>query len=256
MENGWHLKPLHRLIMNSATYRQSSSPVNESLREADPENQLLGRMNRRRVDAEGVRDALLAASGQLFLKRGGPGVRPNIENEIEALIFTEAEVVDLWPEHQDLREHHRRSLYLYRKRNVRYPLFEAFDAPDTQSACPRRDTSTHAIQPLILLNSAFGIEQAKGLAGRVLREAATPESRIDTLFQVVLSRSPRPEEAVLTRRFLDSQAALIEQRIATGQAGAVAHPGFDPGGLSAAELAAWVDLSMAMLNRTEFLYVP
>ena len=103
-----------------------------------------------------------------------------IEREIEDLIFTEAEVVDLWPETPDPRQHDRRSLYLFRKRNVRYPLFDAFDAPDTQSACPQRNVSTHALQPLVLLNSDFATMQAKRLAGRISREASgSTESRID-----------------------------------------------------------------------------
>jgi hypothetical protein len=201
-----------------------------------------------------VRDAQLAVSGRLFLKVGGPGVRPPIEKEIEALIFTEAEVVDLWPETPDPREHDRRSLYLYRKRNVRFPLFDAFDAPDTQSACPQRETSTHAIQPLVLLNSAFAIDQARSLAGRVLGEANGLESRLDRLYRIVLGRSPRPEELVLGRAFLESQDSLIRQRLAEG--GPVVDPTACPPDLTRSEASAWVDLCLAMLNRHEFLYVP
>ena len=128
-------------------------------------------MNRRRLDAEGVRDAMLAVSGELNPKMGGPGVIAPLEKEVKDLIFTEAEVVDLWPVDRDPTEHARRSLYLFRKRNVRYPLFDAFDAPDTQSACPRRATSTHALQALTLLNSDLAAGRARALAARVLREA-------------------------------------------------------------------------------------
>ena len=152
----WRLKPLHRLIVTSATYRLSNK-ANPKLAAEDPENTLFGRANRRRLDAEGVRDAMLAVSGELNPKMGGPGVLAPLEKEVEDLIFTEAEVVDLWPEDRDPSEHVRRSLYLFRKRNVRYPLLEAFDAPDTQTACPRRETSTHALQALSLLNSEFAI---------------------------------------------------------------------------------------------------
>ena len=90
---------------------------------------------------------------------GGPGVLAPLEKEVKDLIFTEAEVVDLWPDDRDPAEHARRALYLFRKRNVRYPLFDAFDAPDTQSACPRRATSTHALQALTLLNSELAVGQ-------------------------------------------------------------------------------------------------
>src|SRR5205814_1939204 len=89
---------------------------------------------------------------------------------VKDLIFTEAEVVDLWPETPDPIEHARRSLYLFRKRNVRYPMFDAFDAPDTQTVCARRSVSTHALQSLVLLNSDFAIGRAKALAGRLYRE--------------------------------------------------------------------------------------
>ncbi len=142
----WRLKPLHRLLVTSATYRLSNK-ANPKLAAEDPENTLFGRANRRRLDAEGVRDAMLAVSGELNPKMGGPGVFAPLEKEVEDLIFTEAEVVELWPEDRDPTEHVRRSLYLFRKRNVRYPLLEAFDAPDTQTACPRRETSTHACRP-------------------------------------------------------------------------------------------------------------
>ena len=250
-DGGWNLKPLHRLIVTSDTYRQTSASVNQALREADPENQLVGRMARRRLDAEGVRDAMLAVSGRLFLKMGGAGVRPPIEKELKSLIFTEAEVVDLWLETPDPREHHRRSLYLYRKRNVRYPLFDAFDAPDTQSACPKRETSTHAIQPLILLNSEFGISQAKALADRVLSLFESQDERIQGVYRLVLGRGPSPGEATRALRFLRDQAAVVDDPSVANPLPEDAVPA-----VNSAERAAWVDFCLAMLNRTEFLYVP
>ena len=157
-------------MVTSSTYRQSSKP-SAQLAADDPENTLFGRMNRRRLDAEGVRDAMLAVAGELNSKMEGPGVLAPIEKEIEDLIFTEAEAVDLWPEDRNPAEHLRRSLYLFRKRNVRYPLFDAFDAPDTQSACPLRATSTHALQALALLNSDFA-------AGRAARSGRSCVARI------------------------------------------------------------------------------
>ena len=204
IENGWHLKPIHRLMVTSATYRQSSrASDNPSARKAavdDPENSLLWRMSRRRLDAEGVRDAMLAASGELNLKMGGPGVRPPIEKEVEDLIFTEAEVVRLWPETSDSREHSRRSLYLHRKRNVRYPLFDAFDAPDTQTACPQRGTSLHALQPLVTLNSQFALDRAKALAERVNREAGSGgEAKVRRLYAITLGRSPSASSSFALR---------------------------------------------------------
>ncbi len=188
---GWRLKPLHRLMVTSATYRQSSKP-DAKLAADDPENTLFGRMNRRRLDAEGVRDAMLAVSGELNPKMGGPGVLAPLEKEVKDLIFTEAEVVDLWPEDRDPTEHARRALYLFRKRNVRYPLFDAFDAPDTQSACPRRATSTHALQALTLLNSEFAAGRARALAGADRpRRRRGLDDRIRRAYQLVAG--PRAE---------------------------------------------------------------
>jgi hypothetical protein len=244
---GWRLKPIHRLMVTSATYRQSVRPQPQ-VADDDPENTLFARMNRRRLDAEGVRDAMLAASGELNSKMGGPGVLAPLEKEVEALIFTEAEAVDLWPEDRNPAEHDRRSLYLFRKRNVRYPLFDAFDAPDTQNACPRRASSTHPLQALALLNSDFAAGQARALAGRVLREVGPDvEKRIRWAYKVVLAREPKPKEIERAQLFLKSQSDLIRNE----KREVVSPSSYD----SAAELA-WVDFALALLNSNEFLYVP
>ncbi|MFO0952295.1 MAG: DUF1549 and DUF1553 domain-containing protein [Isosphaeraceae bacterium] len=242
--NGWRLKPIHRLMVTSAAYRQTSSPdpspVWKKQATDDPDNTLLWRMNRRRLEAESLRDAMLAVTGEINPKAGGPGVLVPIEKEVEDLIFTEAEVVDLWPETPDRSEHLRRSLYLFRKRNVRYPMFDAFDAPDTQTACPQRPVSTHALQALVLLNSDFALDRAKALARRVLAEVpATTEGRINHIYERVLGRTPRPTELEQARTFLDTQTRLIRTE----------NPGRD-------DAQAWVDYCLAMLNRNEFLYVP
>jgi hypothetical protein len=225
VDSGWGLKSLHRLMVTSATYRQASNTKHGLA--ADPDNTMLWRMNRRRMEAEGLRDAMLAASGELNPKPGGPGVLVPIEKEVEDLIFTEAEVVDLWPETLDPAEHARRSLYLFRKRNVRYPMFDAFDAPDTQSACPQRPISTHAPQALVLMNSDFAIDRARALADRV-RTAGDIDAAVRNLYRRVLGREPSTRELAQAREFLES------------------------GGVG----DSWLDLALAMLNRNEFLYVP
>jgi hypothetical protein len=235
IDGGWRLKPIHRLMVTSSAYRQSSRANRERAND-DPENSLLSRMNRRRLDAEGVRDAMLLVSGEFNPRAGGPGVLAPIEKEVEDLIFTEAEVVDLWPEDRDPAEHLRRSLYLFRKRNVRYPLFDSFDAPDTQTACPRRETSTHALQALNLLNSDFAAARARALSQRVLSEGDDECGRIRSLYRIVLAREPGPGEVERARYFLQAQAGRID----------------GPG----RQAAAWTDLALAMLNSNEFLYVP
>jgi hypothetical protein len=251
--NGWRMKPLHRLMVTSATYRQSSRPEAKQVAD-DPENSLLSHMNRRRMDAEGVRDAMLTVTGELQGRMGGPGILASLEKEVKDLIFTEAEVVDLWPENRDPAEQARRSLYLFRKRNVRYPLFDAFDAPDTQSACPRRETSTHALQALVLLNSDFAAGRARALAGRVLDEGCEccAGERVTWLYQRVLARNPRPAEIERAEAFVKSQIERIRVGIDAGHASKADGTGgsIDP------VKAAWTDLALSLLNCNEFLYVP
>jgi hypothetical protein len=207
-------------------------------------------MNRRRLDAEGVRDAMLAVAGELNAKMRGPGVLAPLEKEIKDLIFTEAEVVDLWPIDRDPTEYARRSLYLFRKRNVRYPLFDAFDAPDTQSACPRRATSTHALQALTLLNSDFAAGRAKALADRILgrQQEVGTDDRIRRAYQLVLAREPNAFELDRARKFLRTQAEKIGWE--EGESKRLALPANTP------SHAAWTDFALALLNSNEFLYVP
>jgi hypothetical protein len=251
---GWRLKTLHRVIVTSAAYRQSSrAPA--KLAAEDPENSLFGRMNRRRLDAEGIRDAMLAVSGELNPKMGGPGVLAPLEKEIKDLIFTEAEVVDLWPVDRDPAEHLRRSLYLFRKRNVRYPLFDAFDAPDTQNACPRRETSTHALQALALLNSDFALGRAKAFAGRLLRESGpSRRDRIKAAYQMVLARDPKPGEVDRSESFLKAQTGLVDSQIRAGRP--CSQPAGEIPATRPAEAAAWVDFALVMLNCNEFIFIP
>jgi hypothetical protein len=231
IEGGWKLKPIHRLIMASAAYRQASRPI-EALTEQDEPNDLLGRQNRRRVDAESLRDSLLVVSGELNPKAGGPGVLAPLEKEVKDLIFTEAEEVDLWPVDPDPAEHHRRSIYLFKKRNVRYPLLESFDAPDNQTACPRRESSTHALQALNLLNSDLALGRAHALAERLAREAPDAEGRVRRAYHLALCRDPSPDELARASAFIAEQSAALS------------------------EPAAWDDFALALLNCNEFLYIP
>ena len=181
---------------------------------------------------------------------GGPGVLAPLEKEVKDLIFTEAEVVDLWPVDRDPTEYARRSIYLFRKRNVRYPLFDAFDAPDTQSACPRRATSTHALQALTLLNSDFAGGRARVLADRVLsqHEAASTDECIRHAYKLVLARNPNTLELERAQQFLRMQT----ERIRAEQRGRKSAPLTS----ASSQRAAWTDFALALLNSNEFLYVP
>jgi hypothetical protein len=255
ISGGWRLKPIHRLIVTSATYRQATKTI-PRLAEQDPDNTLLGRMNRRRLDAESIRDTMLMASGELNPKMGGPGVLAPLEKEVKDLIFTEAEVVDLWPVDPDPSEHLRRSLYLFRKRNVRYPLLESFDSPDAQFPCPRRETSTHALQALNLLNSEFIAGRARALAWRVLKEAGCGTgARIRRAYVIVLCREPSAAEIGRAREFLAAETQLLSKELRAGRP--LWRPtGKGGGSIEPAEGAAWVDFALALLNCNEFLYVP
>jgi hypothetical protein len=253
VRHGWSLKHLHRLMVLSSTYQQDSR-AGPKARQADPDNRLLGRMNRRRLDAEALRDGVLAVAGTLNRKLGGPMVRVPLEPEVYELIFTEGEPDGLWHVTPDPREHTRRSLYLFNKRNVRLPLLEAFDQPDTLTSCPVRPVSTFAPQALLLLNSPFLHQQSQAFAARVLREAgAGPAAQVERAYRLALARPPRPDERELGVEFLRGQAVLLKQRLRAGRP--VNVPGSLPADADPAAAAALADLCLALFNRNEFLYV-
>jgi hypothetical protein len=190
MERGWSMKAMHRLIMLSNTYQQASVASEDSL-EKDPDNRLLGRMSRKRLDADSVRDSILATAGVLNLKMGGVGVIPPLTRE-EILA---ARMPQLWPANPDPAEHRRRSIYLQMKRSLTLPILQIFDAPDTATSCPRRETSTVAPQALALMNSEFTSEQAKHFAARIRAEAGdNPEAAVDTGWKIAFGRLPSAEE--------------------------------------------------------------
>src|SRR5215813_2200884 len=257
---GWSLKRMHELIVLSEAYRQSSAPSSveaDAKAKIDPDNKLLWRMNRQRLDAEEIRDAVLAVSGELTEQLGGPSIKVPLEPEVYDTIFTEYEPDNLWPVHPDPRQHTRRSLYLVRKRNVRLPLLVAFDAPDLMGVCGARQVSVHALQSLTLMNSEFMLRQSRALAGRLFKEAGGDERAIiSRLYELTLARKPRLDELRLTQNFLKGQAAVIRDRIARGET--VSKLEDSPKGLKSmdeATAAAWVDLCLATMNLNEFVYL-
>jgi len=249
---GWSLKQMHELLVLSNTYQQSSAVVSAQ-QQRDPDNQWLWRMNRQRLDAEALRDAVLVATGTLTEQLYGPSLRVPIEPEVYDTIFTEYEADNLWPVHPDPRQHTRRSLYLLRKRNVRLPLLVAFDSPDLMSSCGARSVSVHALQALTLMNSPFLLEQSQALTVRLYRDAASESVRIRRLFELTLGRLPSATEQQLTREFLRQQTALLAGRLQQGEK--VVEVSGVPASNSKAAVAAWVDLCLATLNLNEFLYL-
>jgi hypothetical protein len=253
VEQKWSLKHMHRLMVLSNAYQQESRAPAEA-KKLDPDNRLLSRMNRRRLSAEALRDGTLAVSGMLNPEVGGPPVRVPLEAEVYDLIFTEGEPDGLWPITPDPRQHARRSIYLFAKRNVRLPLLEAFDQPDTLTSCPSRPVSTFAPQALILLNGPFMQEQSQAFAARVLRDAGKDrQKQIDLAYRRALARPPREVEMKMALEFLDGQTELIRDRLRARLP--VGVPSATPKDVDPAYAAALADFCLALLNRNEFLYV-
>jgi hypothetical protein len=250
IEQKWSLKALHRLMVTSATYRQASDgPKNPS----DPDNTLLGHMNRRRLEAEAIRDAILVTAGTLNAKPYGPGVKVPLEPEVYDLIFTEDEPDGLWPVTPDPAEHTRRSVYLFAKRNMKLPLFEAFDQPDTLNSCAARPVSTFAPQALILMNGPFAREQAGWMAFDLLKTDANPARVIGDAYRRTFGREPTAEEAKLGATFLAEQAKSVRNRIRARQD--IGLPAGLPTGVDPAVARALADYCLALLNSNEFVYI-
>jgi hypothetical protein len=205
VENGWRLKPLHRLMVLSNTYRQSSRPSQDAAAEAgrdDPENRLHWHFSRRRLTAEEIRDAMLAASGRLNSRAGGRSVMVPVDAELTKLLYKPSQ----WQVARDATENDRRSVYLMAKRNLRLPFMETFDAPAMLTSCARRESSTHAPQALEMLNGRLSNDLADAFAARLARESGgDPARAVDRAFTLALGRSPTASERDLALDFLRDQ---------------------------------------------------
>jgi hypothetical protein len=248
--HGWDLKWLHRQIVCSATYRQSSSAGgDQDCWKVDPENLLYSRGRRRRLDGESIRDAILSVSGLLTDERGGPGVMPPLPDELVGTLLK-----GQWTTSPRAADHDRRSIYLFMRRNLRYPLFEVFDRPDANASCAARNRSTTPPQSLLLLNSALSLRCAQHLAGHVIDASPDARSRIDELFLRTLARHPSDQESELLQRFLtDEQKRLATEGRPVNQ---LALPrGCNATDEPAFAAAALVEACLAMLNASELLYI-
>jgi hypothetical protein len=185
---------MHKLILTSATYRQSTQASKDAIAR-DPDNELLSRQNRRRLEGEAVRDSLLAVSGKLNPKMGGPGV---VLPELSKPAGGSKPVAVT----KDRSEYDRRSIYLFSRRNLRYAFLEVFDLPDSNLSCPKRERSTTAPQALALLNSPEAITAAKAFAQRVEKEAKSETERIDRAYRLALGRPPAAKEQERAAAFL------------------------------------------------------
>jgi hypothetical protein len=242
IDSGWRVKPLHKLIVMSATYRQASL-IRPGAAARDPENTLLARQSRLRLPAESIRDAALSVSELLYPAIGGKSVRPPIPKGVVDLSYAGSVK---WPESAG-KDRYRRGLYILFQRTVPYPMLMNFDAPDANTPACRRARSNTPLQALNLLNDPVLVEAAQALALRVLRKQET--ARIGFLFEAALSRTPSPRERDWVESFLHDQIQSYEKQ---PERAAELFPLGLPGH-GRAETAAWTALSSAILNLDEFI---
>lgn len=209
MERGWSLKTLHRTIVTSATYKQSSHVSAEHVAK-DPSNRLLARGPRFRVDAELVRDIALSAAGLLDRKIGGPSTHPPAPD------FLFAPPASYGPKQWKMsspEEPYRRALYTFRFRSVPYPMLQSFDAPNGDFSCVRRSRSNTPLQALTTLNEPLFVECAQHLATRAVNEGGTSDAdRLNYAFRLCVARSPHPEEAEVLTGILNQQRDQLADR--------------------------------------------
>jgi hypothetical protein len=196
--SGWSLKRIHRRIVSSATYRQSSAKRGTASAElADPENRLLWRQNRRRLSAEELRDAMLAVSGRLNVQYGGTSIMPPVDSELVNQLYKPSQ----WQVPRDVSQHDRRSIYLIAKRNLRLPFMETFDGPALLTSCSRRESSTHAPQALELLNGSISNELAKAFAESI-KAPTSGRGFVEQAYLRAVGRPPTDRELAASREFL------------------------------------------------------
>jgi len=250
---GWSQKTMHRLIVTSATYRQSSHRRTD-LDEVDPYNHLLARQSRMRLEAEILRDSGLVASGLLTPQIGGPSVYPPIPEGAMAV----TQVKRPWPTATG-PDRYRRGMYTFFYRSVPHPALALFDAPDASTTCTRRIRSNSPLQALTLLNDEAFVEFSRSLARRILRETSpNDQARLDDAFLLTLGRKPRSIETERLLRFLATErdeyrsnpasaSLMVKEQAVTSSASESTDPKDVP------ELAAWTALSRVLFNLDDFM---
>jgi hypothetical protein len=244
VNSGWRLKHLHRLIMTSRAYRQSSA-FRADAAAKDPENLLLWRYDRKRLEGEAIRDAALSVSGLLNPVLFGPSVLPPVPAGVPA---------SQWTTSPDTASHYRRSIYTFVRRNTPYPMLEVFDQPDTHLTCGRRGVTVTAPQALTYLNSSQALDWARGFAARVIATAGPePPRQVETAYRLAFSRPPRGEEKDAALTFLSQHQDAVREQEAKG--GKLLAPPNLPSTMTPVAAAALVDFCHALLNASEFIYV-
>lgn len=261
VRGGWSIKRLHRVIMKSEAYRMAATHPSEKRYSAvDPKNRLLWRSPRRRLDAEALRDAMLAASGELNLKMGGPSFFPALSPEAVEGLSRKGESWNTSSE----PERRRRSIYIFTKRSLLVPLMTTFDFCDTTTSCGRRDVTTVPPQALALLNNHFVHARSMAMARRLLRDAGNDVSdQIERAWEIAFARRPAAVERHVARDHLRQQQRYYN-RWMDGRSGRrpprdsrTAWPG--SGSAAAAETTpqqlALASLCHVLLNTNEFVFI-
>jgi hypothetical protein len=238
MEKGWSRKELHRLIVSSATYRQDSD-IRSDLLAADPDNILVARGPRFRLDGEVVRDMILKASGLLSDKMGGPGVYPPQPASVAAAAYGNTK----WPISTG-EDRYRRSLYTWSKRTAPFAAFTVFDAPTGEICVAKRDRSNSPLQALTLLNDAMFLEMAEAAASEAMAKHEDNEAIVTDLFRRFLTRPPNDEEQSALLSYFENQ----RQRFEKGELSATEWLGEAN---SSPDLAAWALVARALMNLDE-----
>ncbi|HEX4147904.1 MAG TPA: DUF1553 domain-containing protein, partial [Pirellulales bacterium] len=248
---GWDVKRIFKMLVTSATYRQSAALTPRKL-EQDPHNRLCSRGPRFRMDAETIRDYALAASGLLVRKIGGPSVKPyQPEGVWEAVAMTGSNTRNYQPDTGESL--YRRSMYTFWKRSAPPASMEIFNAPSRETCTVRRERTNTPLQALVTLNDPQFIEAARQLGGRALLETAADDGRVQWIAQRLLARKLKPAEARIARQSLDTMLAYYREHsddahklITVGES--KAPPQLDP-----STLAAWTMLTNELLNLDEVL---
>ncbi|MFK7820175.1 MAG: PSD1 and planctomycete cytochrome C domain-containing protein [Planctomycetaceae bacterium] len=210
VKHGWKLKRMHRMILTSAVWQQGSDNPNAKLAtNVDPLNRLLWKMTPRRLEAEALRDAMLAVSGTLNPKAGGPGFKPYIQPEANLARNIKGEA---YPKAaKDNASTRRRSVYMFHKRLIPYPLFQAFDRPDLMNSCSRRQNTTVAPQAMAILNDTFVRAVSQDFAKRLMKNNDNREA-VRNAFEFAFARKPTPSELEASIRFIESQTKTRTDR--------------------------------------------
>ncbi|MEX2169445.1 MAG: PSD1 and planctomycete cytochrome C domain-containing protein [Pirellulales bacterium] len=242
MDRGWSQKSVHRLILNSATYLQTSQ-LRADLAEVDPLNKLLGRQSRLRVDAEIVRDLGLSVSGLLHDKIGGPGAYPPQPDDV----FAFTQVRRPWPTSTG-PDRYRRGMYTVFMRSAPYPMLTTFDSPVFNVSCTFRQRSNTPLQSLAMSNDETMIEVARTLGQRAFQHAASDCDRIGYAFQICFARPPDPFEVERLGGYVEQQRQIF----ASNPEGAILLAG-DISIKPVEDAAAWTALARVLLNLDEFI---